>query len=172
MQLQDAPRHKPKSLLPAFMLREALKEKGFILTPHPDTIDKSTKMDLRLDVSIGGAATSTVDATYETYSVEGNNPDEPLSLLRQLFGNTIVLVAIDSIEPVGPVPGIVTSYICRGCMIYKGRAEEPEPVPDIQTIYLAMKGQFPNIPAYSDLTKEQRTMIINHIGMLVNYIED
>ncbi|QZE60081.1 hypothetical protein pEaSNUABM35_00164 [Erwinia phage pEa_SNUABM_35] len=169
MNLNDKPQHVPGSLELPMMLREALKEKGFTLTTHPDMRDQCTKIDLRLDISLGGAATSTVDATYETYSLEGVNYGETLEELRSLFGSTIVLVAIDRIEPQHNPLGRPMSYIFRDCIIYRGQAEKTS---DIQTIYLAMKGQYPNIPAFADLTVEQKTMITTHIGMLVNYIED
>jgi len=173
MNLQNTPRHRPGSIEVSEMLRIALKEKGFTLTTHPDTRDIHTKMDLRVSIRLGGAATSTIDATYETYDVESVDTMESLSTLREVFGSTIVLVAYDSVEPVhlmtsSSIPP--SAYIYRGCVIYRGRVEQT--VPDIQTIYLAMKGQFPNIPAYGELTLEQKTMITNHIGMLVNYIED
>lgn len=171
MNLQNTPHHKTGSIEVSEMLRTALREKGFTLTTHPDMRDISTVMDIRLNINIGGAATSTIDAIYETYDVEGVDPLGSLSDLRKAFGSTIVLVAYDSVEPVHRIAsGPVTEYIYRGCIIYRGRVEQT--VPDMQTIYLAMKGQFPNIPAYSELTLEQKTMITNHIGMLVNYIED
>lgn len=171
MQLQNTPQHKPGSIEVSQMLRQALKEKGFILTPHPDMRDVHTKMDLRLNINLCGAATSTIDAAYETYDLESDNPDEPLSMLKEVFGNTIVLVAYDHVEPVHLTPtSPASAFIYRGCIIHRGRVEQE--APNIQTIYLAMKGQFPNIPAYSELTSEQKTMITNHIGMLVNYIEE
>lgn len=160
--------HRPNSLRPEMMLCEALKEKGFTLTDQPDPSNQCTKMDFRLSIEIGGAATSTVDATYEMYDVRAEHPYTSIEDLRLLVGNTIVLLSVESVEPVvqaGFNP--YSHYILRNCFFQRGKEE---PKRNIQTTYLAMQGIYPDLPPFSKLTIDQRKMIRTHIDMLADYL--
>lgn len=160
--------HKPNSLRPEMMLCEALKEKGFTLVEQPDPSNQCTKMDFRLTVEIGGAATSTVDATYEMYDVTAAHPYVSLDDLRTLIGSTIVLLSVGSVEPLAPAGCTPYSHcILRDCFFQRGKEE---PKRNIQTTYLAMQGIYQDLPPFSKLTLDQRKMIRNHVEMLADYL--
>ena len=166
--LEMRKQHKPNSLRPEMMLREALKEKGFTLIDQPDLNSPTTKMDLRLTVEIGGAATSTVDATYEMYDVKTEPQYESLDDLRSRLGNTIVLLSVESIEPI--VPAGCTPYshcILRNCLFQRGKEEHKR---NIQTTYLALQGIYPDLPPFRQLSIDQRKVIRTHLEMLADYL--
>ncbi len=142
------------------LLRRALNEEGIILV-HQSVLGAATAtLDVTVKVSIEGAATSIVDATYEKLSVLG------MSDVRKTLGNCLMLLGCDRIEVLDTPFGCPTSYLFKDCVFCVGKKQET----DIQTTYLAMHGIYPDLPPYSQLTSDQKKMISTHIDMLADYL--
>lgn len=117
-------------------------------------------LDVTVKVSIEGAATSNVDATYEKLSVLG------MTDVRKTLGNCLMLLECDRIEIIEASFGCPPSYLFRDCVFCVGKRQET----DIQTTYLAMQGIYPDLPPFNRLTIAQKEMITSHIEMLADYL--
>lgn len=143
------------------VLHQALRNAGFNMMKHSISGCASVKVDLTVTANIKGAATSLVDATYIEYSVE-----YPQHLVDTL-GKNIRLVAFDLVDDLPEqYPGAPKRLEFRGVVIDRGISSEP----DIQTTYLAMHGIFPDLPMFSTLSDDQKTMVKNHITMLADFL--
>ena len=142
------------------LLRRALKEEGIILV-HQSVLGASVaQLDVRVNVTIEGAATSLVDATYEKLTVVGMDD------VRKTLGNCLMFMSCDSVEVIDAPFGVPPSYIFKNCIFCVGKRPET----DIQTTYLAMHGIYPDLPPFSKLTSDQKKMISDHIAMLADYL--
>lgn len=144
------------------LLRRALAEEGITLVPKSVLGASTATLDVTVKISIEGAATSIVDATYEKLSVLG------MSDVRKTLGNCLMLLGCGHIEVMDTPFGCPTSYLFKDCIFAVGEA--PEPKRNIQTTYLAMQGIYPDLPPFSKLTLDQRKMIRNHVEMLADYL--
>ena len=142
------------------LLRRALKEEGIILVNESVLGTTTATLDVTVKVSIEGAATSTVDATYEKLTVVGMND------VRKTLGNCLMLLTCDRVEVIEAPFGCPPSYIFKDCVFCVGK----HPEADIQTTYLAMQGIYSDLPPYSKLTSDQKKMISNHVAMLADYL--
>ena len=142
------------------LLHKALKEEGFNLVTSPTFPSLTYKLDLRLEVSIAGAATSTVDATYEVLKLVN------MKEVEEKLGKNLVLVSCDCVLVDDNLYGQPPSYIYQGCVFARGE----RPAPNIQTTYLAMQGIYPDLPSFNRLTIAQKDMIKDHIQMLADYL--
>lgn len=142
------------------LLRRALKEEGIILVNESVLGTTTATLDVTVKVSIEGAATSLVDATYEKLTVVGMND------VRKTLGNCLMLLTCDKVEVIEAPFGCPPSYIFKDCVFCVGKRPET----DIQTTYLAMQGIYQDLPPYSKLTSDQKKMISNHIAMLADYL--
>lgn len=142
------------------LLRRALKEEGIILVNESVLGTTTATLDVTVKISIEGAATSIVDATYEKLTVVGMND------VRKTLGNCLMLLTCDRVEVIEAPFGCPPSYIFKDCVFCVGK----HPETDIQTTYLAMQGIYSDLPPYSKLTSDQKKMISNHIAMLADYL--
>ncbi|QZE57377.1 hypothetical protein MPK71_gp168 [Erwinia phage pEa_SNUABM_1] len=142
------------------LLHKALKEEGFNMVTSPAFPSLTYTLDLRLDISIAGSATSTVDATYEVLKLVN------MKEVEEKLGKNLVLVSCDSVLVDEKFYGQPPAYIYQNCVFAKGE----RPVPSIQTTYLAMQGIYPDLPPFNRLTLAQKDMIACHIEMLADHL--
>lgn len=142
------------------ILHRALKEEGITLVSQSVLGAATAQLDVRVNVSIEGAATSLVDATYEKLTAVG------MSDVRKTLGNCLMFLTCDSVEVLTAPFGGPPSYLFRGCIFCVGKRPEA----DIQTTYLAMHGIYPDLPPFSKLTPDQKKLISTHIAMLADYL--
>ncbi len=143
------------------VLHQALRNAGFNLMQHSVAGCASAKVDLIVTANLKGAATSLVDATYIEYSVE-----YPQHIVEKLGWN-IRLVTFDLVDDLPEqYPGAPKRLEFRGVILDRGISSDP----DIQTTYLAMHGIFPDLPMFSVLSDDQKTMVKNHITMLADFL--
>ncbi|QZE57711.1 hypothetical protein pEaSNUABM17_00165 [Erwinia phage pEa_SNUABM_17] len=142
------------------LLHKALKEEGFNMVTSPASPSLTYTLDLRLDVSIAGSATSTVDATYEVLKLVN------MKEVEEKLGKNLVLVGCDCVLVDDNLYGQPPAYIYQNCVFARGE----RPAPNIQTTYLAMQGIYPDLPPFNRLTIAQKDMIKDHIEMLADYL--
>lgn len=142
------------------ILRRALKEEGITLVNQSALGAATATLDVTVNVSIEGAATSLVDATYEKLTIVG------MKDVRKTFGDCLMFLSCDKVEVIEAPFGCPPSYIFKDCVFCVGKRPET----DMQTTYLAMQGIYPDLPPFSKLTSDQKKMISNHIAMLADYL--
>lgn len=120
----------------------------------------SVKVDLKITSEIGGAATSTVDATYKIYVVRGLD-----NVIAEL-GQNLILTSIDSFETI-PQLGQSEVWNVYGCCFSSVVVDRNE---SFRTLYLTLLGIYPDLPPLGQLTEQQKQLITSNVEMLTDYI--